>query len=73
MSIFDCVKESITEEMVQKGDYQDINVKVVESQRVLKKSLSREQLAMFMYYEDATAELGDYSNKYFFEKGHNLK
>lgn len=73
MSIFDCLKESITEEMVQSKDYQDINIKVAESQRVLKKSLSHEQLAMFMYYEDATAELMDYSNKFFFEKGQNLK
>ena len=73
MSIFDCVKESITEEMVQQGDYQDISVKVVESQRVLLKSFTHEQKALFGYYEDATAELIDYSNKYFFEKGRSLK
>lgn len=73
MSIYECMKEAITEEMVAKKDYQDINIKVLESQRVLKKSFSREQLAMFMYYEESSAELADYSNKYFFNKGHEIK
>lgn len=66
-------KEKIMKELIETNEYKEANSQVLKMQSNLLNALPQMYKPLFLDYEEATAELCDCENKFYFNKGLELR